>query len=254
MGSGGVHKSLGRFELMILIRRKTGNLRADRVRKTRAFALLLPTLLAWLLPSFANAAIVHEGTFTNHSAGASAASITVSNVTAGTDQLYLISVALYGTNMTVSSVTNDGGLTFALKRSQCSARISQPQVEIWEAFGTPSGTFSVTANISGTATVVSAAVSRYSGADTTTPTEGVAGSTSNGQNGACTGGLDDAIQTLSLTSTVDGSVHYVTTHTRNRVLSSEDADYTQRAYLDNTASGAGGAGSRTPSRGGTMAP
>jgi len=161
---------------MILIRRKTGKGRVSRVRSIRAFALLLPTLLAWLLPSFANAAIVHEGTF------------------------------------------------------------------------------SVTANISGTATVVSAAVSRYSGADTTTPTEGVAGSTSNGQNGACTGGLDDAIQTLSLTSTVDGSVHYVTTHTRNRVLSSEDVDYTPRAYLDNTASGAGGAGSRTPSRGGTMAP
>ncbi len=234
---------------MISIRRNTGNVRGHRVKNTRSFGIAFLAILAWLLPSLANSAIVHEGTFTNHSAGAGAASIT-----AGTDQLYLISVALYGTNMIVSSVTNDGGLTFALKRSQCSARISQPQVEIWEAFGTPSGTFSVTANISGTATVVSAAVSRYSGADTTTPTEGVAGSTSNGQNGACTGGLDDAIQTLSLTSTVDGSVPYVTTHTRNRVLSSEDADYTQRAYLDNTASGTGGAGSRAPSRGGTRAP
>ena len=239
---------------MISIRRNTGNVRDHRMQSSRSFGVALLAILAWLLPSFANAAIVHDGTFTNHSAGASAASITVSNVTAGTDQLYLISVALYGTNMTVSSVTNDGGRTFALKRSQCSARISQPQVEIWEAFGTPSGTFSVTANISGTATVVSAAVSRYSSADTTTPTEGVAGSNSNGQNGACTGGLDNAIQTLSLTSTVDGSVHYVTTHTRNRVLSSEDADYTRRAYLDNTASGAGGAGSHAPSRGGTMTP
>lgn len=51
MGSGGVHKSLGRFESMILIRRKTGNVRADRVKKRRAFALALPAFLAWLRPT-----------------------------------------------------------------------------------------------------------------------------------------------------------------------------------------------------------
>ena len=54
MGSGGVHKSLGPFEFMILIRRKTGKLRGDRVRCGRPlFALALPVLLACLLPSLA---------------------------------------------------------------------------------------------------------------------------------------------------------------------------------------------------------
>ena len=46
MGSGGARKSLGRLNLMFLIRRKTGNVRADRVRKTRALPILLTALLA----------------------------------------------------------------------------------------------------------------------------------------------------------------------------------------------------------------
>lgn len=220
----------------------------------RASPLALPALLAWLLPSLVNAAIVHEATLSADSADLFVSSISVNTVASGTDQLYLASVAIYGSasGITVSSISG-GGLTWTLQKSQCSQRLLRAHVEIWQAYGSP-GAFNADITPTGDTAVTSATVSRYSGADSTTPTEGVAGSTSNGQTGACTGGLDDAIQTLSLTSTVDGSVHYVTTHTRNRVLSSEDADYTQRAYLDNTASGAGGAGSRTPSRGGTMAP
>ena len=132
MDSKGVHKSLGRFELMMLSWRKTNKVRAKRKTSSRTLGLVLPLLLAWLLPSLASAAIVHEETLTYDS-------------------------------------------------------------------------------------------------------------------------LEAFVGSASVTG-VGGSVHYVTTHTRNRVLSSEDADYTQRAYLDNTASGAGGAGSRTPSRGGKMAP
>jgi hypothetical protein len=221
----------------------------------RAFRLVLPALLAWLMPSLASAAIVHEATLTADSADLFVSSISVTGVGGGTDQLYIAAVATYdfsSAGATVSSISG-GGLTWTLQKLQCSQRLLRAHVEIWQAYGSP-GAFTADITLTGDTAVTTAAVSRYSGADSTTPTEGVAGSTSNGQNGACTGGLDDAIQTLSLTSTVDGSVHYVTTHTRNRVLSSEDADYTQRAYLDNTASGAGGAGSRTPSRGGTMAP
>lgn len=220
----------------------------------RASPLALPALLAWLLPSLVSAAIVHEETLTYDSLEAFVGSASVTGVGGGTDQLYIAAVTLYDTGVgtSVSSITG-GGLTWTLQKSQCSQRLLRAHVEICQAYGSPSA-FNADITLTGDTAVTSATVSRYSGADSTTPTEGVAGSTSNGQNGACTGGLDDAIQTLSLTSTVDGSVHYVTTHTRNRVLSSEDADYTQRAYLDNTASGAGGAGSRTPSRGGTMAP
>ena len=48
MGSGGVHNSLGRFESMISIWRKTGNVRANRVNSTRSFGVVLLAFLARL--------------------------------------------------------------------------------------------------------------------------------------------------------------------------------------------------------------
>ncbi len=39
---------------MFLIRRKTGNVRADRVRKNRALPILLTASLAWLTPASAS--------------------------------------------------------------------------------------------------------------------------------------------------------------------------------------------------------
>ncbi len=50
MGSGGVHKSLGRFKLMNLTGRKSGKVRGKRVAGSRAFALTLPALLGWMRP------------------------------------------------------------------------------------------------------------------------------------------------------------------------------------------------------------
>ena len=55
MGSGGVHKSLGRFRLMILIRRKTGNVRANRVNSTQSFGVALLAFLASLRAGSASA-------------------------------------------------------------------------------------------------------------------------------------------------------------------------------------------------------
>ena len=182
----------------------------------------------------AHAAISHEGTQT----GTGTTTITVNNVGSGTDQLYLAAVTIYATGVTVSSISG-GSLTWSLQKRQCSARITQSRVEVWQAFGSPASSFTVTVTLSGTATVASAAVSQYSGVDTTTPTEGAAGSNTNGQNGACSGGTDSTNLSLSLTSTVNGSMHYVATHPRHRALSSEDADYTQRAYISNSISGSG---------------
>ena len=84
MGSGGVHKSLERFESMILIRRKTGNVRANRVKRTRSFGVALLAILAWLTPGLANSAIVHEQTLINDSVDLFVSSISVTSVASGT--------------------------------------------------------------------------------------------------------------------------------------------------------------------------
>ena len=54
MGSGGVHKSLGRCRLMISIRRNTGNVRDHRMRSSRSLGVALLAILARPLPGLAN--------------------------------------------------------------------------------------------------------------------------------------------------------------------------------------------------------
>jgi hypothetical protein len=61
MGSGGVHKSLGRSRLMISIRRNTGNVRGNRMQSNRAIGVAFVAILASPLPSFASAAIGRAG-------------------------------------------------------------------------------------------------------------------------------------------------------------------------------------------------
>jgi hypothetical protein len=220
MGSIGVHKSLGRFEFMMLSWRKTNRVRAKRKTSMRAFRLVLPALLAWLMPGLANSAIVHEGTFTA-AAGAPdplpmVSAITVSNVTSGTDQLYVAAVAIYGSanGISVSSITGGSGLTWTLQKRQCSRRLTRAYIEVWQAYGSPGASFNTDITLTGTA-VVSAAVSRYSGADSTTPTEGAAGSNTAGLNGVCDA-LDEetANLSLSLTSSNNDSVLFVASHRR----------------------------------------
>jgi hypothetical protein len=166
------------------------------------------------------------------------------SVAGGTDQLYLIAVALYkesGSSATVSSISGTP-LTWTMEKAQCSARIANPRVEIWQAFGSP-GSFTATVNISGGAVrLSSAAISSYSGADPTTPTEGADGSNYDPANG-CLGpytSLDDtADASLSLTSSQNNSMLYVATQPRNRTITTPDPDYDQRAFISNSSGGDG---------------
>ena len=165
------------------------------------------------------------------------------SVGGGTDQLYIISVAMYkvgGSSATVSSIAG-GSLSWSLQKAQCSARIANPRIEIWQAFGSPSS-FSATVNISDAVERTSAAISSYSGADSTAPTEGAAGSNYDPAN-ACLGPYDSADDTnstsLSLTSSLNDSVLYVATHPRIRTITTPDADYDQKAFVSNTSGGDG---------------
>ncbi len=81
---------------MMLSWRKTNRVRAKRKTSSRTFGLVLPLLLAWLMPSLVNAAIVHEETLINDSVDLFVSSLSVNTVASGTDQLYLATVAYYG--------------------------------------------------------------------------------------------------------------------------------------------------------------
>jgi hypothetical protein len=217
--------------------------RASRVRGTRSFGVAFLAILAWLLPSFANAQVTHVQTFTADSASPpSVSSLSVTNVTSGTDQLYVAAISYYGDGGVVSlSSVSGGGLTWTLQKKQCSRRLNRAFVEVWQAFGSPGASFNVDVTLSGNA-VVSAAVSRYSGADSTTPTEGADGSNTGGVgvNAVCDG-LDEETTnlSLSLTSSQNDSVLFVASHPRNKSITAADVDYTQRAAILNSDGGNG---------------
>jgi hypothetical protein len=229
---------------MISIRRKTGNVRASRVRGTRSFGVALLAILAWLLPSLANSAIVHEETLTYDSLEAFVSSASVTGIGGGTDQLYVAAIATYdfsGASTTVSSISG-GGLTWTLQKSQCSRRLPRANVEIWQAFGSPGASFNADITLVGETAVTSATVSRYSGADPTTPTEGADGSNTGGVgvNAVCDELDEETLNlSLSLTSSNNDSVLFVASHPRNKTISAADVDYTQRAVIQNANGGSG---------------
>lgn len=181
---------------------------------------------------------------TQTSAETTSTSYSLPTIAGGTDQLYLIAVAIYrdsGSSATVSSISGTS-LSWSLQVAQCSARINNPRIEVWQAFGSPSS-FSATVNISGgTVRRSSAAVSSYSGADPTTPTEGAAGSNydpANGCSGPYSSGDDTDTTSLSLSSSQANSVLYVATQPRTRSITTPDPDYAERVFVSNSSSGDG---------------
>lgn len=181
--------------------------------------------------------VTHQATQTGSSVSSATVSVT-SNGT-GTNQLYVVAVAIYsasGSPRTVSSISG-GSLTWNHQKTQCAGRLGNPSIELWTAYGSPGSTFTATITLSAAPERASATVSQYSGADSTTPITGTAGSNTNGLNGACSGGTDNSSASLSLTSSIDGSVHFVATHPRHRTITTADADYTQRASVSNVSGG-----------------
>lgn len=160
--------------------------------------------------------------------------VTSGTVQGGTNQLYVAAISMKSPEV-VSSVSGLG-LTWTKKIQQCSGR-DQVGTAIFTAFGSPaSGTVEATIDAAPSSTVIG--VSRYSGADSATPTEDVVGENTNGEGGACSGGTDNDTPSLTTTSTQDDAVHYVALQIRNRSVTVDDSDYTDRG---DQSAGSGGA-------------
>ncbi len=107
------------------------------------------------------------------------------------------------------------GLNWTLVRNQCAGR-HQTGVEIWMALGVPSGNGSVTATFSGEIKNAVISVSRYSGADASSPVGNVISGNTFGIDGLCSGGSDTDSYSFDLTTTVNGSVVYSAVAMRNK--------------------------------------
>ena len=154
-------------------------------------------------------------------------SLTLPEISGGTDMLYVMSVAIRGST-TVSSISG-GSLTWTLRKRQSAGR-GTGSVEVWTADGSPSA-FSAAITMSGSTTSLNGTLIRYSGADMTTPIEDAVGHNTNGENGASTGGTDDDTPELTTGSTNADSVHYVALYTRNEEITTGDGDYLKRMYV-----------------------
>src|SRR5262245_33993207 len=173
--------------------------------------VLAVCLLAVPAPAAA-ATLTYEGT----TMGGAASSATVSTsavVPAAAGQLYLAAITTKSGTVAVRSVSGLG-LSWSLVKAQCAGR-AQTRVELWRAIGTPAAAGTVTASLSASATNAAIAVSRYSGVDTATPLGVAVSANTAGVAGACSGGIDSASYSVSLTTSAPGAVMYGAVAMRN---------------------------------------
>jgi hypothetical protein len=203
-----------------------------KITASAIVGVYLSVLIAAFVPiNSASAAIVHEQSISSN--GASTSSVTTGTISGGTNQLYIVAVA-NRSNVGVSTVSG-GSLTWTERVDACGGR-GQQGLALWTATGSPSS-FTVTVTLGSSSNGVAVTVTRYSGADQTTPVEDVVYENTNGETGACSGGTDGSSASVTTGSTAANSTHYVATNTRNRTISTADVDYTQRAT---DAGGSGG--------------
>ena len=168
--------------------------------------LALAYLVAWFgLGGSAGAQIVFEQSVDD---GWSGATVTMPSIQGGTDQTYVLIVALRS-NEDVTNVTGGAGLTWLPAQvEQCAGR-EQQGIKVFTAQGSPGSAFGLQIT-KANSKPASAVLCRYSGVDMTSGFEDPVGENKWGENGICnnTGG-DTDVAKLTLTSTADGAFHVV---------------------------------------------
>ncbi len=170
--------------------------------------------------------ITHEETRT----GGSSSSTTVKTSTALTavgGQLYLAAIS---TRPKVSVTSVSGlGLSWTLVKAQCSGR-NATSIEVWKAFGTPSGNDTVRATLASAPNNAALAVSRYSGVESVAPIGNFISGNTIGLNGACSGGVDTSFYSFNLTTTANNAMIYGAAAMRAKTHA-PGAGYTERAEI-----------------------
>ena len=155
--------------------------------------------------------------------GGALSPLTLVPIQGGTDQTYVLLIAT-NDNGDVTFVTG-GGLTWTERVEQCSGR-SQQGSRIWTAQGSPVSAFSVKItydDIGPLSPNLSAVLCRYSDVGAI---DDPTGENTNGESGACSAGTDTANPQLTLTSTVNGSVHVIGVNRRNTDVIAFSPGYT----------------------------
>ncbi len=174
-------------------------------------------------------------TFEEVHQGGSAGSNTVTTATSLLGVNGHVYLAAVGTRPYVSSSTVTGlGLTWTRVANRCGGR-SQVGFDLWWAQGNAT-TGTVTSTLTAAANTASIAVARYSGVAPTSPVALLVSGNTNGINGACVNGTDNAAYSFNVTTTQTNSVVLGVVALRNRTHT-PGAGYTERAEL---LQGAGG--------------
>jgi hypothetical protein len=180
--------------------------------------------------TFTAIGVVHEETQTGGSSNSNIVTTAapLSGVTGATGHLYLAAISTRSKTK-VNSVSGLG-LTWTLLKSQCSAR-NNIGVEVWMAQGIPqsgsNGT--VSANLASAPYNAVIAVSRYSGV-AANPIGGTLAGNTNGVNGKCNGGTDNALYSFNHSVANSGVVLYGATGMRGR-SHTPGAGYHERAEI-----------------------
>lgn len=153
---------------------------------------------------------------------------TVKHIAGVAGELYLAAIA----TKPKAGVTRVSGLglNWAPVKAQCAGR-NTTGLEVWMAQGVPSGNDTVTATLASAAFNSAIAVTRYSGVDPLNPINHVIAGNTNGENGACSGGVDNRNYSLNLPTTPQGGTMIYCATTMRNVSHSPGAEFTERAEL-----------------------
>jgi hypothetical protein len=147
---------------------------------------------------------VFQGVTTGGSA-ASGGVATAGSVPAVAGELYVAAVSSkpYVGTLAVSGL----GLVWTELVDQCAGR-SQTGISLWWARGTPGASGAVAATLASAPSNAVLAVTRYAGVNATNPVGPALGVNTNGTAGGCSGGVETASYSFSLTTTSpNGLVH-----------------------------------------------
>ena len=162
------------------------------------FLVLFSLVIFFLAASVAQAQVTLNESVDGGSTSSSP--VTLPLIQGGTNQTYVLFIATRQ-NRDVTSVSG-GALIWTEQVEQCSGGSAQG-IRIWTAQGSPGSAFQVQISyVAGSNKPLSAALSRYSGVGLLT---GPTGENTNGEAGACAGGISTTAAQVTLTSGVDGS-------------------------------------------------